>query len=182
MLAVALYFDEVSLSSLKKISKKIIALSNAKNNFIFLEAPSLHLTLYAEIPEKFCKEIEETIESIKSNKISIYSNGLGIFLNKRLNFHFRWQHDDELVNFRNNIKKIIEKYIKLPKAKGYGENDWIAKTSIFSSNDLNSEFIHSMEYLMSINQNHNFFSDKIILIRYNELGKEDIIYSKTLHK
>jgi len=179
VLAIALYFDENSLKNLKKDSDQILSSCVTSKNNSYLIAPSLHLTLFAGIEDKYAEEIKKIFNSTQFSKINVENNGIGIFINKKIVFHFRWKHSFNLVEYRKMVYKFFNDFIEYNALNGYGRDDWIAKTTLFTTSKVDTEFCKSLKNSFKLNQLNIFECNKLIVIKYKD-SKEDIIYTKQL--
>ena len=180
MIAIALYFESISHRKLKRKKESLMYLYRPKNKKLTLEAPSLHLTLFAGIDDNNTDDLVNELEKINNRSISLYSSGVGVFLRKKITLFFRWKHNQDILKQRIKIKELITKYLPSESVNGYGMNDWIAKTTWLSILKTDSDLTEIINQSALIDLDDYYICDKLVLIKYNNQGKEDIISQKNL--
>ena len=178
MIAIALYFENTSYEKLNKKKERLIYFYSAKNKELVLEAPSLHLTLFAGMDNNNIDDLVNELDKIKESPILIYSSGIGVFLRKKIILFFRWRHNHDILNLRFRIKELITKYLPSEPVNGYGENDWVAKTTWLSILKIDSDLSEMINQSAFINLDKHYTCDKLVLIDYNDEGEERIIFQK----
>ena len=180
MIAIALLFRDRSEKLSSDSSKAMPQMYKTDNEKNILYAPSLHLSLFAGIDDSNLKNLKASLDKLCAKAIRIEYTGIGIFLKRKVTLYFRWKTDRTLMDFRNKLEKVFKRYLPKRQVPGYGNHDWIAKTTwltIFNVDSDISKLINDCNSLVLKKYHH---CSELILIKYSKDGKEEVIYSRKL--